>query len=82
MFSGKKIKDVMNSKGLKVTYVAKQVGISVTYLSMIINDRRTPSLDILHAIASVLDVDVTEFFLDPEVSNSLNKTGGKPCSCS
>ncbi|MCL6559887.1 MAG: helix-turn-helix transcriptional regulator [Firmicutes bacterium] len=75
MFSGRLIKKAREDRGLKASYIAKKANISPWYLSMIENGKRNPSLETLQAIASAVGVDVTEFFLEAEVSDTLNLDG-------
>ena len=72
MFSGKLIKKARADRGLKAHFVAKKAYISPWYLSMIENGKRTPTLETLQAIADAVGIDVTEFFLALEVSDSLD----------
>jgi transcriptional regulator with XRE-family HTH domain len=62
MFSGRLVQKARKEKGLKAMYVARKAGISLWYLSVIENGKRTPSLKTLQAIAEVLGTEVTEFF--------------------
>lgn len=73
MFSGRRIKQARENRGLKASFVAKKAGISPWYLSMIENGKRSPALETLQAIAEAVGVDEAEFFLAHDVSDSLNE---------
>lgn len=70
MFSGKLVKKAREERGLKASYIAKKANISPGYLSMIENGKRNPALETLQAIAGAIGIDVTEFFLSPDVCSS------------
>lgn len=72
MFSGKLVKKAREDRGLKANYVAKKAHISPWYLSMIENGKRSPALETLEAIAGAVGINETEFFLAPNISDSLN----------
>lgn len=59
---GKNTRMIMDSKGLKVKYLAEKVGVSKVHLSYILNDKRTPSMELVSKIADELDVSVSELF--------------------
>lgn len=40
---GRRIKEIRDGRGIKANYVAEKAGISLWYLSMIENGKRTPS---------------------------------------
>jgi len=72
MFSGRLVKKAREDRGLKALYVAKKAKISPWYLSMIENGKRNPALETLQALADAIGIEVTEFFLAPSVSDTLN----------
>lgn len=78
MFSGSLVKKSRKERGLKAYYIARKAKISPWYLSMIENGKRSPSLETLQAIADAVETDVAEFFLAPEVSDSLKSKKGEP----
>jgi len=63
MFSGSLVKKARQDRGLKAYYVARKAKISSWYLSMIENNKRSPTLETLQAIAGAIGIEVTEFFL-------------------
>lgn len=59
---GKNMRVIMDSKGMKVKYLAEKVGVSKVHLSYILNDKRTPSMDLVSKISTELDVPVSDLF--------------------
>jgi transcriptional regulator with XRE-family HTH domain len=59
---GKAIKLVRTAAGMRQGAVAKQVGVSANYLSLIENGKREPSVSFLRKLASALGVPVGIFF--------------------
>lgn len=57
-----KIREIMESKDIKVSSLAETVGITRANMSNIVNGKSTPSLDTLDRIATALNVDITELF--------------------
>lgn len=51
-----RIRFLISSKGLKNTWIAKEVGISRTYFELLIHERRNPSEAIFKKIAKILNV--------------------------
>jgi transcriptional regulator with XRE-family HTH domain len=62
-FSGRKVKALIHSKGLKSEYIARQIGITPNYLSNIFSGKRDPSIKLLESLCAVLECDTNEFFL-------------------
>lgn len=65
-FSGKKLKSLIYSKGLRSEYVARQIGITPNYLSNIFSGRREPSVKVIESLCAVLHCEANEFFLPIE----------------
>ncbi|MEZ0454164.1 helix-turn-helix transcriptional regulator [Sphingobacterium thalpophilum] len=53
-----RIKEVLEEKGIKQTWLAEKLGKSYNMINSYVQNRRQPSLDILNEIAEILDVDV------------------------
>ena len=53
-----RIKEVLEEKGIKQTWLAEKLGKSFTIVNSYVCNRRQPSLDILVEIAKILEVDV------------------------
>lgn len=65
-FSGKKVKALIHSKGLKSEFIARQIGVTPNYLSNIFSGKREPSIKVLEALCAALNCDTNEFFLASE----------------
>ena len=55
-----KIKEVLESKGIKQTWLAEQIGKSFSVVNAYVCNRRQPSLEVLFEIAKILNVDPKE----------------------
>ena len=55
-----KIKEVLESKGVSQTWLAKQTGKSFSIINAYACNRRQPNLELLFEIAEILQVDVKE----------------------
>ena len=56
------IKQIIKSKGIKQTYISKELGINESVLSLIINGKRKPSQDRLRALARILNVSIKQMY--------------------
>ena len=54
------IKDVLEEKGIKQTWLAEKIGKSFSQTNAYVCNRRQPSLELLFEIAKVLQVDPKE----------------------
>ena len=52
-----RIKEVLESKGIKQTWLAEQIGKSFSVVNSYVCNRRQPSLEVLFEIAKILNVD-------------------------
>jgi putative transcriptional regulator len=64
-----RIKEVLDEKGIKQTWLAEKLGKSYNMVNGYVQNRQQPRLEVLMAIAEILDVDVKELI----VSNKLEK---------
>ena len=55
-----RIKEVLEERGLKQTWLAEQLGKSFCIVNSYVCNRRQPSLDVLFEIAKILNVDPKE----------------------
>jgi putative transcriptional regulator len=53
-----RIKEVLQEKGIKQTWLAEKLGKSFNMVNDYCNNRRQPSLELLTQVAIILDVDV------------------------
>lgn len=58
-----RIKEVLQEKGIKQTWLAEKLGKSFNIVNDYCNNRRQPSLEKLNAISKILDVDVIELIV-------------------
>jgi transcriptional regulator with XRE-family HTH domain len=61
---GPQIRRLRQERGLTLAQVATRSGLNVGYLSQIENDKASPSLDSLGALAAALEVPITWFLVD------------------
>lgn len=59
-----KIKEVLDSKGIKQTWLADKLGKSYNMVNSYVQNRQQPRLEVLYQIADILDVDVKELLMD------------------
>ena len=55
-----RIKEVLEEKGIKQTWLAEKLGKSFSMVNSYVCNRRQPSLEVLFEIAEILEVDVKE----------------------
>ena len=74
---GRQIRRWRAERGLTLARVAESTGLNVGYLSQIENDKASPSLACLSALAGALDVPVAWFLVDetrpPEVARAADR---------
>ena len=58
-----RIKEVLDRKGIKQTWLAEQLGKSYNMVNSSAQNRQQPRLEVLHDIAKILDVDVVELIV-------------------
>lgn len=74
---GRQIRRWRSERGLTLARVAEAAGLNVGYLSQIENDKASPSLACLSALAGALDVPIAWFLVDetraPEVTRATDR---------
>lgn len=55
-----RIKEVLDEKGIKQTWLANQLGKSYNMVNAYVQNRQQPRLEILYEIANILKIDVKE----------------------
>ena len=55
-----RIKEVLEEKGIKQTWLAKQLGKSYSVVNGYVQNRQQPRLEVLYEIAKILDIEVAE----------------------
>lgn len=58
-----RIKEVLDKKGIKQTWLAEQLGKSYNMVNSYVQNRQQPRLEVLNNIATILDVDVVELIV-------------------
>lgn len=66
-----RIKEVLDSKGIKQTWLAEKLGKSFNMVNAYAQNRSQPSLEVLYKIAELLNVEAKELL----VENKNIKTG-------
>ncbi|SUX44512.1 helix-turn-helix domain-containing protein [Chryseobacterium indoltheticum] len=66
-----RIKEVLEQKGIKQTWLAKKLGKSYNMVNAYAQNRQQPRLETLMEIADILDIDVKELLVSnkPEQNN-------------
>ena len=55
-----RIKEVLDRKGIKQTWLAEQLGKSYNFVNSYVQNRQQTRLEVLNDISKILDVDVVE----------------------
>ena len=55
-----RIKEVLNDKGIKQTWLSERLGKSYNIVNGYVTNKRQPSIEVLYEIAKLLQVDVKE----------------------
>jgi transcriptional regulator with XRE-family HTH domain len=63
-----RIKEVLNEKGIKQTWLAEKLGKSFKIVNAYACNRQQPPMDVLYKIAEILDVSVKELLVDNKES--------------
>jgi transcriptional regulator with XRE-family HTH domain len=58
-----RIKEVLDRKGIKQTWLAEQLGKSYNMVNSYAQNRQKPRLEVLNNIAKILDLDVIELIV-------------------
>ena len=59
-----RIKEVLEEKGIKQTWLAEQLGKSYSIVNGYVQNRQQPRLEILYEIAEILEVSVKELLVE------------------
>lgn len=59
-----RIKEVLDEKGIKQTWLAEKLGKSYNMVNAYAQNRRQPSLEDLYRIADILKIDVKELLIN------------------
>lgn len=69
---GENLKTIMKEKGVTSKELAERVGVSQVHISYILNNKRDPSIDLLEKIANVLNVSVSNFYLEKNLESQVD----------
>lgn len=58
-----RIKEVLQEKGIKQTWLSSQLGKSFNIINDYCNNRRQPTIQVLYKIADILDVNVKDLLI-------------------
>ena len=64
-----RIKEVLQEKGIKQTWLAEKLGKSYNMVNSYAQNRQQPRLEVLMAIADILDMDVKELIVSNKKVN-------------
>ena len=59
-----RIKEVLEDKGIKQTWLAEQLGKSYNMVNGYVQNRQQPRLEVLYDIARILDVEVKDLLIE------------------
>jgi transcriptional regulator with XRE-family HTH domain len=59
-----RIKEVLEEKGIKQTWLAEQLGKSYNMVNGYVQNRQQPRLEVLYEIARILNVEVKELLIE------------------
>ena len=59
-----RIKEVLEEKGIKQTWLADQLGKSYNMVNAYVQNRQQPRLEVLYEIARILDVEVKDLLIE------------------
>ena len=75
---GPQIRRRRRERGLTLAAVAELTGLNIGYLSQVENDKASPSLETLTALAEALDVPIAWFLLDQSVAPRVVRASERP----
>ena len=64
-----RIKEVLEEKGIKQTWLAEQLGKSYNMVNGYVQNRQQPRLEVLYEIARILDVEVKDLLIEQKDRN-------------
>jgi putative transcriptional regulator len=63
-----RIKEVLDRKGIKQTWLAEQLGKSYNMVNSYVQNRTQPRLEVLTEIATILDVDIKDLIVSTKIN--------------
>ncbi len=64
-----RIKEVLDEKGIKQTWLAEKLGKSYNMVNGYIQNRQQPRLEVLYEVVKILDVNVKELLVEIKNKN-------------
>ncbi len=64
-----RIKEVLQEKGIKQTWLAEKLGKSFNIVNDYCNNRRQPRIEIFYEVAELLSVDVKDLLVSNKIEN-------------
>jgi putative transcriptional regulator len=68
-----RIKEVLDEKGIKQTWLAEQLGKSYNMVNAYVQNRQQPRIEVLYELAEILGVNVKELLIDNEIKRTRNE---------
>ena len=62
-----RIKEVLEEKGIKQTWLAEQLGKSYNMVNAYVQNRQQPRIEVLYDIAKILGVNVKDLLTDSDI---------------
>jgi len=59
-----RIKEILEEKGIKQTWLAEQLGKSYNMVNGYVQNRQQPRLEVLYQIAEILEVEVKDLLIE------------------
>ena len=63
-----RIKEILDEKGIKQTWLAEQLGKSFNMVNAYVQNRHQPPMDVLYKIAEILQVSVKDLLVENKES--------------
>ena len=68
-----RIKEVLDEKGIKQTWLAEQLGKSYNMVNAYAQNRQQPRIEVLYDIAKILGVNVKDLLTDNDIKKTTNE---------
>lgn len=65
-----RIKEVLEEKGIKQTWLAEQLGKSYNMVNGYVQNRQQPRIEVLYEIAKILGVSAKELLIDNDIKEN------------
>ena len=65
-----RIKEVLDEKGIKQTWLAEQLGKSYNMVNAYVQNRQQPRIEVLYDIAKILNVNVKDLLIDNNIKKN------------